>query len=145
MGIGFAVPANLAHNVMDSLLKTGHVSRGFLGIALQPLSEELAKEFKIEGNAGALVADVSPKSPAEKAGVQAGDVVVEVSGKKVEGPRELQLMVAAMAPGTKVDVKLIRDGKEKVFKIELAERPGSQAGRRRISPRSLRTRTCSMA
>ena len=125
-GIGFAVPSNLAHSVMDSLLKTGHVSRGFLGIALQPLSEELAKEFKIDGNAGALVAGVSAKSPAEKAGVLAGDVVIEVSGKKVEGPRELQLMVASMAPGTKVDVKLIRDGKEKVFNIELAERPGSK-------------------
>ena len=122
-GIGFAVPANLAHTVMDSLIAKGKVSRGFLGIALQPLSEELAKAFKIDGDNGALVASVSDKSPAEKAGVKAGDVVVEVSGKKVEGPRELQLMVAAMAPGTKVDLKLIRDGKEKVVKIELAERP----------------------
>ncbi len=122
-GIGFAVPANLAHTVMDSLIATGKVSRGFLGIALQPLSEELAKAFKIESDSGALVASVSEKSPAEKAGVKSGDVVVEVAGKKVEGPRELQLMVAAMAPGTKVDLKLLRDGKEKIVKIELGERP----------------------
>jgi len=125
-GIGFAVPANLAHTVMDGLIKNGKVSRGFLGIALQPLSEELAKAFKIEDNAGALVAEVTSKSPAEKAGVLSGDVVVQVDGKKVEGPRELQLMVASIAPGTKVDVKLIRDGKEKMVKIELGERPGAK-------------------
>ncbi len=125
-GIGFAVPANLARTVMEGLIKNGRVSRGFLGIALQPLSEELAKAFKIENNAGALVAEVTSKSPAEKAGVQSGDVVVEVSGKKVEGPRELQLMVAALAPGTKVEVKLVRDAKEKVVTVELGERPGSK-------------------
>ena len=124
-GIGFAVPSNLAHTVMDSLIKNGKVSRGFLGIALQPLSDELAKEFKIEGNAGALVAEVTSKSPAEKAGIQAGDVVVEVDKKKVEGPRELQLLVAAIAPGTKVDVKVVRDGEAKIVNVELGERPSA--------------------
>ncbi|EDY18513.1 protease Do [Chthoniobacter flavus Ellin428] len=123
MGIGFAVPSNLAHSVMDSLIKNGKVSRGFLGIALQPLSEDLAKAFKIENNAGVLVAEVTSKSPAEKAGILAGDVVVEVNGKKVEGPRELQMMVAGIAPGTTVPVKLVRDGQEKMVKVELAERP----------------------
>jgi serine protease Do len=122
-GIGFAVPANLAHSVMDSLIKNGKVSRGFLGIALQPLSDELAKEFKLDGSTGALVAEVTSKSPAEKAGIEAGDVVVAVNDKKVEGPRELQLLVAAIAPGTKVDVKLIRDGKEKTVNVLLGERP----------------------
>lgn len=122
-GIGFAVPSNLARSVMESLIKSGKVSRGFLGIALQPLSEELAKAFKIEGNAGALVAEVTAKSPAEKAGVKSGDVVVEVNGKKVEGPRELQLLVAAIAPGTKVNVKLMRDGKDQSVSVELGERP----------------------
>ena len=122
-GIGFAVPANLVHTVMDGLIKNGKVSRGFLGIALQPLSDELAKAFNIESDTGALVAEVTSKSPAEKAGVVAGDVVVSVNGKKVEGPRELQLLVAGIAPGTKVDVKLIRDGKEKSVTVELGERP----------------------
>ncbi len=122
-GIGFAVPANLARTVMEGLIKDGKVSRGFLGIALQPLSDELAKMFKIENNAGALVASVSEKSPAEKAGVKDGDIIVEVSGKKVEGPRELQLLVAAIAPGTKVDVKVVRDGTEKIVNVELGERP----------------------
>ena len=127
-GIGFAVPANLARSVMESLIKTGHVSRGFLGIALQPLNEELAKQFKIEGTSGALVSGVSDKSPAEKAGLQSGDVVVEVAGKKVEGPRELQLLVASMAPGSKVDLKVLRDGKDKGFTIELGERPATRGG-----------------
>jgi serine protease Do len=122
-GIGFAVPANLARTVMEGLIKDGKVSRGFLGIALQPLSDELAKMFKIENNAGALVASVSEKSPAEKAGVKDGDIIVEVGGKKIEGPRELQLIVAALAPGTKVDVKLFRDGQEKLVNVELGERP----------------------
>ena len=125
-GIGFAVPSNLAHTVMDSLIKNGKVSRGFLGIALQPLSDELAKAFKIDGAAGALVAEVTSKSPAEKAGILAGDVVVEVNKKKVEGPRELQLIVAAIAPGTKVDVKLVRDGNEKTVNVELGERPSNK-------------------
>jgi serine protease Do len=125
-GIGFAVPANLARTVMDGLIKNGKVSRGFLGIALQPLSEDLAKEFKIENNAGVLVAEVTAKSPAEKAGMQPGDVVVEVNGKQVEGPRELQLMVAAISPGSKVEVKLVRDGQPKTVSVELSERPSAK-------------------
>jgi len=125
-GIGFAVPANLARSVMESILKTGHVTRGFLGVQLQSLSEDLAKEFKIDDDSGALVNSVSPRSPAENAGLREGDVVIDVNGKKVEGPRELQLMIAGMQPGSKVEVKVIRDGKEKLFTIELAERPGNR-------------------
>ena len=125
MGIGFAVPANLAKSVMESLIKHGKVSRGFMGIALQPLTEELAKAFNIENNAGALVASVSEKSPADKAGIQAGDVVVEVNKQKVDGPRELQLLVAGLAPGTKVDVKVVRQGQEKTVNVELGERPSA--------------------
>ncbi|HEX8297022.1 MAG TPA: Do family serine endopeptidase [Chthoniobacteraceae bacterium] len=126
MGIGFAVPANLARSVLDSILKTGRVTRGFLGIELQPLDESLAAQFKLSSTSGALVTEVTAKSPAEKAGIETGDVVVEVNNKKVEGPRELQLMVAAIAPGTKVNVKVLRDTKERVLSVELAERPGAK-------------------
>ena len=126
-GIGFAVPANLAKTVMESLIKTGKVSRGFLGIAMQPLSDELAKAFKIENNAGVLVAEVTAKGPAEKAGVQSGDVVVAINGQKVEGPREMQLIVAAIPPGTKVELKLMRDGQDKTVSVDLAERPNLRA------------------
>ncbi|HYR57354.1 MAG TPA: Do family serine endopeptidase [Chthoniobacteraceae bacterium] len=122
-GIGFAVPANLAHGVMDSLIKTGHVSRGFLGIGLQPLTDDLAKQFKLESTNGALVSEVQPKSPAEKAGIETGDVVIEVNGKKVEDPRELQMFVAGLAPNSNAEVKIWRDGKEKTVSVMLAERP----------------------
>ena len=125
-GIGFAVPANLARSVMESLLKTGKVSRGFLGVALQPLSEELASQFKIKGTNGALISEVTELSPAQKAGLKSGDGVVEVAGKKVEGPRELQLLVASLTPGAKVDVKAIRDGKDQNFTVELTERPSAR-------------------
>ena len=122
-GIGFAVPGNLARGVMESLIRTGKVSRGFLGIKLQDLNEELAKQFKMEGTNGALVSQVYDKTPAEKAGLQSGDVVVEVGGKKIEGPTELQMTIASMAPGTKAELKVIRDGKDKNFTIELGELP----------------------
>ena len=123
-GIGFAVPGNLARSVMDSIIKNGRVIRGYLGVVLQPLNEDLAKEFKIEGDKGALVGDVSKGGPAQAAGIQNGDVVVAVDGKPVEGVRELQLMVAAKPPGTEVNVKLLRDGKEKSVSVKLGERPG---------------------
>lgn len=125
-GIGFAVPSNLARTVLESLIKSGKVSRGFLGVALQPLDEELAKQFKIESTDGALIAEVTAKSPAEKAGLQSGDVVTEIGGKKVEGTRELQFMIASMAPGTKAELKVLRDGKNQNIVVELGERPGSK-------------------
>ena len=123
-GIGFAVPANLAHSVMESILKTGRVTRGYLGIGIEPVTESLAEFFKTGTASGALVNEVQPKSPAEKAGIATGDVVTEVDGKKIEGPRELRLTVGSLAPGTKVNVKVLRDGKEKAFSVELAELSG---------------------
>jgi serine protease Do len=122
-GIGFAVPANLAHSVMESIMKTGRVSRGFIGIGLQPLTEDLAKQFKLDSTKGALVTQVEPKSPAEKAGIESGDVVLDVNGKSMEGPSELRMYVAAISPGTKIDVKVWRDGKEKSIPVTLVERP----------------------
>ncbi len=122
-GIGFAVPSNLARTVMESLLKTGKVERGFLGVGLQPLNDDLVKAFNLPNDNGALISEVQPGSPAEKAGIQTGDVVVSINNKKIENPHELQLMVAAMAPGSKVDVKLVREGKEQAVTVNLAERP----------------------
>ncbi len=121
-GIGFAVPANLARTILESLIKTGKVSRGALGVKLQPLSDDLASQFKIEGGNGALIVEVNAKSPAEKAGLQSGDVITEVGGKKVENDRELQFIIASMAPGTKADLKVLRDGQDKAITVELGER-----------------------
>lgn len=122
-GIGFAVPSNLARNVMESLLKTGKVQRGFLGVILQPLTEDLVKAFNLRNDEGVLISEVQAKSPAEKAGVQNGDVVLAVNNKPVKSTRELQLLIGAMEPGAKVDMKIFREGQEKNVTIDLAERP----------------------
>jgi len=122
-GIGFAVPINLARYVMDRLVADGKVTRGYLGVMIQPVTPELAKEFKLADNNGALVGEVTKESPAEVAGLKDGDVVVEFNGKKVTGSRHFRLMVAQTAPGSKVPLKLIRDGKEQTLSVKLGELP----------------------
>ena len=122
-GVGFAVPMNLARSVMEQLIEKGKVTRGYLGVMIQPVTPELAKEFKLSDNRGALVGDVTKDSPAEKAGLKDGDVVVQFNGKKVTDSRHLRLMVSQAAPGTKVELKVLRDGEEKSFHVKLGELP----------------------
>lgn len=118
-GIGFAVPGNLAHSVMDSLIKNGRVIRGFMGVTLQEMDESLKGKF---GDAdGSLVNNVTPGSPAEKAGIASGDVITTVNGKKVAGTQQLRMMVSSFPPGTKIDVKLLRGGQEKAVQVELGD------------------------
>ncbi len=123
MGVGFAVPVNLARNIMDRLLKDGKVVRGFLGIKMGELTPDLAKEFKVPENSGVLVDDVIEKSAAADAGIKPGDIIVSVEGKPVKERRELKLMMGEMSPGSKVAVKVLRDGKEKNFTVNLKEMP----------------------
>jgi serine protease Do len=125
-GIGFAVPTNLARWVMDGLVQNGRVERGFLGVNIQDLTPDLAKEFKLEHAHGALVAEVTPQSPADKAGVKGGDVIVEFNGKPVTDSRHLKLQVGATIPGASVSVKLLRDGASKTLQVTLKELPGDQ-------------------
>jgi serine protease Do len=125
-GIGFAIPANLTRDVMGSLIKDGHVTRGFLGVMIQDVTPALAHEFKLKDNSGALVGDVTPRSPAEKAGIQSGDIIEEFNGKKVADGRHLKLEVARIQPGTKVAVKLLRDGSTKNFEVTIKELPGTE-------------------
>ncbi|MGC8743474.1 MAG: DegQ family serine endoprotease [Verrucomicrobiia bacterium] len=122
-GIGFAVPINLARYVMERIITEGKVKRGYLGVYIQPVTPELAKEFKLGDQSGALVGEVTPKSPAEAAGLKDGDVIVEFNGKKVVDSKHLRLMVAQTPPGTKVNIKIIRDGKEKTITATLDELP----------------------
>jgi serine protease Do len=110
MGIGFAVPVNLARFAMESIIKEGRVIRGYMGVSIQDVSDALAKEFKLKDSQGALVGDVTPKGPAERAGIRSGDVIVEFNGKPVEDSRTLKLQVAQVAPGTEASVKVVRDG-----------------------------------
>ncbi len=126
-GIGFAVPSNLAREVLQSIRKNGRVIRGYLGTVIQPVTPELAEAFKLKDTSGALVADVAPGSPAEKAGLENGDVITQFNGKKVEGPRELRLMVGVLPPGSKVSLKILRDGNEKDLQAELSELPQKES------------------
>jgi serine protease Do len=122
MGIGFAVPSNQARSVMESLIKFGKVQRGFLGIQMQELDEKLAREFKAPSRDGILVTEVVPGGGAEKGGVKSGDVVVEMNGQAVGEIADFRNAIAALVPGTTVDLKLFRNGEAKVLKITLAEK-----------------------
>jgi serine protease Do len=109
-GIGFAVPINMARYVMDRLIKEGKVTRGYLGINMQPLTPELAKEFNLpDESSGVLVGGVMSKSAAEKAGIKDGDVIMQLNGKKVTDPRTLQLAVVQNAPGSKITLEVLRN------------------------------------
>ena len=110
-GIGFSVPSNMARSVMESLVKHGRVLRGFLGIGLQDLDEAMQKEFNVETGVGAVVTDVRPGTPAQKAGLREYDVITHVNGRKIEGMQDLRITVAGMVPGTKVTLQCIREKK----------------------------------
>jgi len=125
-GIGFAIPSNLARDVAQSLVRDGHVTRGYLGVMIQDVNPALAKEFKLKDNTGALVSDVTEKSPAEKAGLKEGDVIIEFNGKKVADSRHLKLEVARTQPGESVPVKVLRDGATKDLQIAVKEMPGQE-------------------
>ncbi|MBI5756851.1 MAG: DegQ family serine endoprotease [Nitrospirae bacterium] len=127
MGIGFAVPSNMAKAVMDSLVKEGKVTRGWLGVYIQDITPDLAKQFKLGTNIGALVSDVIEGSPAEKAGLERGDVIVQYNGKEVENNGHLRNMVAQTPVGKVVDVRIIREGREKVLKVTIGELPAEVA------------------
>jgi serine protease Do len=125
-GIGFAVPANMAHSIMDSIIQHGRVVRGFLGVDMQLLDESLASKFKLKGTAGALVKSVEPKSPADKAGMEAGDVITGINGKAVETPTELRMTIGGLMPGSKIELSYLRDGENKKAEVTLAERPADE-------------------
>ena len=122
-GIGFAVPVNLARFVMERLVTDGKVTRGHLGVMIQPVTPELAKAFDLKDASGALVGQVTEGSPAEKAGLKEGDVVVEFNGRKVADSRQLRLMVAQTSPGTDAKLEIIRDGKTTSVTVKLGELP----------------------
>ena len=125
-GIGFAVPTNLARWVMDGLVQNGRVERGFLGVNIQDLTPDLAKEFKLDHTNGALVSEVTPQSPADKSGLKGGDVIVQFNGKPVTDSRHLKLQVGATKPGSSVPLKILRDGASKTLQVTVKELPGDK-------------------
>lgn len=123
-GVGLAVPMNLARSVMEQIISDGSVSRGYLGVMIQDVTPELADALNLDTDRGALVGEVTEDSAADKAGLKPYDLIVEVAGKKVENRRELSLLVAQQRPGQKVNLRVVRDGKEKTLRAELGKRPG---------------------
>jgi serine protease Do len=123
IGIGFAIPINMAKQVMESLISKGKVVRGFIGITPQDINENLAKAFDLKTSEGVLVGDVSAKSPADQAGIKRGDVILSINGEKVKDATQLRLMVAEMQPGTAVKISLLRQGQARDVTVTLAERP----------------------
>src|SRR5512143_661897 len=121
MGIGFAIPSDMVKSVMDSIIKHGKVIRGWLGVTIQNLTADLAKSLNIKETAGALISGVEKDSPADKAGLKRGDLIVELNGKKVDDSTMLRNMVSQSAPGTKADFKIMREGKEKTVTTTLGE------------------------
>ncbi len=123
MGIGFAIPSDLADSVAQSIIKYGKVIRGWLGVTIQNLTPELAKSFGVEQGKGALVTDVMKNGPAWKAGLKRGDLIIEFDGKPVEDTTGLRNMVANTAPGKSVQAKVVRQGKEETLTVTVGEFP----------------------
>ena len=111
---------------MESLIKDGHVTRGYLGVRIQNVTPVLAKEFGLKEAKGALVGDVTPKSPAEKAGLKSGDIILNFNGKQVADSTHLKLEVARAKPGETVPVKVLRDGTAKTIEVTVKELPGTE-------------------
>ena len=120
-GIGFATPIDLAKSVLDQLKEKGKVTRGLLGVYIQRLTPDMAESLNIPGKKGALVADVTKGGPAEKAGIRSGDVIVSFDGKDVVSEHDLPQIVASTTPGKKVEVVVIRDGKEVKIPVTITE------------------------
>jgi len=122
IGIGFAIPSNLIAWVAESIIKTGHVRRGWLGVDLQAIDPDLANALDLQSAEGALIARVQPKSPAEEAGLQNGDVVLAFNGRDIHSIHELRNMVAHSAPHKSVECKILRQGKKLAIKAVMGAR-----------------------
>ncbi len=124
-GIGFAIPINLARNVMDQILKHGKVVRGWLGISIQDVTPAIAKAFSNPQARGALVSGVDPKGPSASSGLKQGDAIVALNGKPISGPNDLRLHIAEMPPGDVAHLQVVRDGRNQDISVKLGELPES--------------------
>jgi serine protease Do len=123
LGIGFAVPVSLARDVMDQIIRTGKVTRAWLGVALQEVTADIAATFHLDKPRGALVADVEERSPASTAGIQTGDIILAIDQKPVTDARSLQLALGQMTPGKAVRLTVFRNGQERDVNVTLSEQP----------------------
>ncbi|WIX34512.1 DegQ family serine endoprotease [Salinicola sp. JS01] len=125
MGLSFAIPISVAMNVADQLRTEGHVSRGWLGVVIQPVSKDLAESFGLDDTKGALVSDVSDDSPAKKAGLKAGDVILSVNGDAVDDSTTLPRIIGKFAPGATIKLKVLRDGDTRNIDVTVGDWPDS--------------------
>jgi serine protease Do len=122
-GIGLAIPSDMARSVLDSILEHGKVVRGWLGVVIQDIDKDLADALGLESTRGVLVADVTEDSPAHEAGIERGDVILEIAGEDVTSPGMLRNRVAALGAGAEVELVVVRDGKKKTIEVTLGELP----------------------
>jgi serine protease Do len=132
-GIGFAVPVDLARKVMDQIVEHGHVVRSYLGVSVQAVTPEIAKAMNLNGPEGALVSQVSPDSPAAKAGLQEGDVIVSINGTQVEEFNQLRMTVSMMNPGDTANLKVVRNGQTLTVPVQVSEMPGEKMEKASVS------------
>ncbi|MGD8366565.1 MAG: DegQ family serine endoprotease [Desulfobacterales bacterium] len=121
-GIGFAIPINMAKGIIAQLKETGEVTRGWLGVGIQPLSQEMREYYRIDDDRGVLVSQVFPGDPADKAGIQAKDIIIAVNGQKISDARDLTGTIASLPVGSTAKIVVLRDGKEKTINVTIAKR-----------------------
>jgi serine protease Do len=126
-GVGFAVPINLAKWVADQLIEKGNVTRAFIGVGIQPVDSELAKQFNVPVGKGAVVTQVFPDTPAAAARLEPGDLVLKFNGKEIHGSRDLQGIVERLKAGSTYPMQIVRDGKEMTVNVTLKEMPHDYA------------------
>ena len=124
MGIGFAIPSQMVKSVMASLINDGRVIRGWLGVGIQDLTEDLAHSFNYPSTEGALLGDIQPESPAAKGGLKQGDIIIRFDDERIKDINGLRNTVANTTPGEKVEVQVIREGRKKTLKVKIGEQPG---------------------
>ena len=125
-GIGFAIPVNMARNIMDQLIEYGEVQRAYLGVLPQDIDEDMASAFGIDPYQGVLISKVEDDTPAAEAGLEREDIILEVDGERMKSADELRNRIAEYAPGTMVELRVLRDGREKEFQVKLGDRKDIQ-------------------
>jgi len=133
-GIGFAIPINLAKGVIHQLKEEGEVTRGWLGVTIHDLTDELAEYHGLQSKKGVLITDILPGDPADKAGIQANDIILEINGIKVKDSRELMALIADTEVGKSIEVKVFRDGKTKTIDVKIGKRDEEKLARRSFHP-----------
>jgi Do/DeqQ family serine protease len=123
MGLGFAIPVSLARNVMEQIIRTGSVTRGWIGVEMQEITPELADSFRLNANSGALVSGILRGSPADRAGMRPGDALVAINGKEIPDAQAMLEMIATLSPGQTAKLRIRRDGRDIELAVNVAKRP----------------------